>query len=267
MPDVYAALVPEIRDDPASMGYEGKTDAERLALLTAKARTRQRRVPSLELLAWGGQDGRLSKVRKAAQGLPPFDSLGDELRSAAIAAEALITRADAGFDPRVAEHAAVVGAMVAASVFTPGDRDSLLAVAVEPCSRADELGLAGLGLGHLESARLLLAPNATFAPNGRRLLHPHQQRALAAKLAEPAFDGLTAAEAFDRLTADKNLMGLRGLCFAAASRVAAMPKARADRHTPVPDREAAAFPTGVPGMPNFVHWLAFSGAWKEAGRG
>lgn len=149
----YAALVAELRDDPLGAGYAAMTDAQRMAALTAKTRSRPRRLSSLDLLLWGGADGRLARVRKAAQKAPPYDGLPDAAHAVAIVADALVTRQDAGFDPSLPSHLAMVDALVAAQVLTAGDRTALLALASEPCSRADELGLAGLGMGHLASAR------------------------------------------------------------------------------------------------------------------
>lgn len=147
------ALRDELTGDPLERAYASMTDAEVLASLLAVNRSRSRRVSSLEMLLWGGANGRLARVRKAAQKQPPYDSLPDEVWSAAIVADAMVTRQDAGFDPRQAEHLSLVDGLVAAQVLTADDKTALLALATEPCSRADELGLVGLGIGHIAEAR------------------------------------------------------------------------------------------------------------------
>lgn len=105
-------------------------------------------------------------------------------------------------------------------------------------------------------------------------LLPHQHAALVAVLRGPAFDGLSADEAFARLASDKNLCGLRTLSFVSAVRRDAMTKAKRGKKllatlAVVDDATLAAFPGGVPGFPNRVGppedrraW--FDPAWTEA---
>lgn len=154
--DFYSTLVAELQSDPLARGYPGTSDAQRLASLTSPDRTRSRRVGSLELLVWGGLGGRLAKVRRAANALDPYQSIGIPGQSAAIAADAMMSRPDSGFDRSSAAQVAIVDALVASGVLSAEDKASLLALAVEPCSRADELGLSGLDAGHLVSARQLM---------------------------------------------------------------------------------------------------------------
>lgn len=149
---IYETLAPELRDDPQSMGYAGKTDEQRLALLTGKTRSRPRRVGSLELLLWGGANGRLAKIRRASGDA----NLPDSLRAAAIAADTIAARPDAGFDGSDDRHLALVAGLVAGGILTAEDQADLLELATEPCSRAEELGLDGLGVGHLASARQMI---------------------------------------------------------------------------------------------------------------
>lgn len=153
MSDIYPALVAELTGDPLGVGYASMSDAERLASLTAPTRSRPRRLASIEMFVWGGQAGRAARVRKAAMMLPPYDSLPDEALAPAIIADAILSRDDAGFDPADPEHVGMIDALVTASVLTAGDKDALMARASEPCSRADELGLANLGRGHMATAR------------------------------------------------------------------------------------------------------------------
>lgn len=148
MADVYAVLVPELRDDPAGLGYAGKPDAERLALLTAK--TRARPAPM-----------RLGVFNQflMARGLLKGIRAGQEHADATVASVCIGLmlqfqgNADKSIDPADPATLALVDVLLAAGIASAADKAAFLAAAVEPCSRADQLGLTNLGLGHLRSAR------------------------------------------------------------------------------------------------------------------
>ena len=74
----------------------------------------------------------------------------------AIAAAAMMNRPDSGFDPSVLAQVMIVDTLVTGGVLSSADKTSLLGLAVRPCSRAEELGLNELGLGHVASARDLI---------------------------------------------------------------------------------------------------------------
>ena len=147
------ALRDELITDPLSRGYAAMTDAQVAASLKVKNRTKHRRVPSSEVLKWSGANGRASRIRKAANGVSPFDSLPDEIRSVAIVADVLVNRGDISFDSQDLGHVAMSQALILGSVLSQEDVNALLSLSTEPCSREDELGLGSVGDGHVKSAR------------------------------------------------------------------------------------------------------------------
>jgi hypothetical protein len=90
-------------------------------------------------------------------------------------------------------------------------------------------------------------------------LHPHQHNALVALLRSPEWASLPADEAFARLCADKNLGGLRALCFVSQAKYDRAPPKRRGRLT-VAEGE---FPGGVPGYPNVMRRPHFDKAIAE----
>lgn len=150
MADVYAVLVPELRDDPAGLGYAGKTDAQRLALLTGATRTRPAPMRLSTFTQFLMSRALLRRVRDAEANA----ALPDAVRDICYGLLLLIqSAADRVIDPADPATVAMIGALVAAGVVSADDRAAFLAAAVEPCSRADQLGLVNLGLGHMASAR------------------------------------------------------------------------------------------------------------------
>lgn len=156
MADLYAALVSELRTDPLKRDYAAMSDDQRFDSLTTVNRKRLRRVSSLDLLLWGGSNGRLARVSRAAQKGGEYANLSDEMHSAATVANAMIVRSDAGFDPRIPAHMQLIGALQLIGVLKQEDVDSLMQLAQEDCSRASELGMDGLGIGHLTTAREMM---------------------------------------------------------------------------------------------------------------
>ena len=146
-----SSLKAELDDDPLGLGYAEMTEAQRIASLNARTRSVNRVLPSSELLAWSGINGRISKLRKAAEGEAPYTLLSDDVRAVAIAAYKLVSRPDTSFDKTAEGRAAMLDALVAAGVFTADDRADLLARTVTLVSRAQELGLPEIGIGYIRT--------------------------------------------------------------------------------------------------------------------
>lgn len=83
-----------------------------------------RPIPSSEMLSWAAASGRLDKLRSAAS-----THISQDVRSIANAAMTLIQRDNTSLDLSLPDRAAMVDALVAASVLTSDDRSSLYALA------------------------------------------------------------------------------------------------------------------------------------------
>lgn len=151
MADVYAVLVPELTADPLARGYAGMTDAQRLASLTAKDRSK---LAPMRLGAFnqflmgagllkgirGGQDHADAAVSSICIGLMlQFQGNADRM-----------------IDPADPKTGGMIDALIAAGIATGGHKAAFLTACGVPCSRAEELGLSNLGLGHMASARSMM---------------------------------------------------------------------------------------------------------------
>lgn len=151
MADVYAVLVPELTNDPLQRGYAGMTDAERLASLTAKTRTRRVDTTPGRYSEWLTASGVRFKLMDAA------DSPDTP--------KAVKQRVEVVFGIERNPHLQSVGHALgdalgaflhANGVVSQADRDAFVSITSQAISRAEELGLSNLGLGHMASARTMM---------------------------------------------------------------------------------------------------------------
>lgn len=151
MPNVYDTLVPELQNDPLGRGYAGMTDAGRLASLTVLDRSR---LGTMRL----GVFNQFLMGRGLLKGIRAGQDHADAAVSSICIGLMLQFQgnADRVIDPADAATIGMVDALVAADIATAADKDAFLTACSLPCSRADELGLSKLGLGHMASARTLM---------------------------------------------------------------------------------------------------------------
>ncbi len=96
-------------------------------------------------------------------------------------------------------------------------------------------------------------------------LHPHQHRALVAELRKPEHANRTADQAFARISQKNALHQLGTTRFLTQVKYDSLhPKRRPLVYLIVSAAEVAAFPTGIPGMPNKLRREWFDLAWAEA---
>ena len=145
----YAILKAELADDPLGQGYAGKTDAEVAALLNTADQERLVSIPSSELLAWSAGAGRLQRIEDACNDAEN----SAELRSMAKAAHTMILRDETSLDLSLPDRSAMLDALVAYGVLTVADKTSLLALATQSLSRATDLRLGVVKVGHVQIAR------------------------------------------------------------------------------------------------------------------
>lgn len=154
----HAALYSELTADPAGLGYAGKSDAERAALLNAPTRDGWRDVTVGEIagyallnLAWPG-------IEAAAE------SQDSNVRAVARSALALLTNpaiqtvqlSDAA---KRATFTGMLDTLVAAGAITADHKAGVLALGQTKISRAQELSL-----GHVQTQDII---NAEIVHGGR----------------------------------------------------------------------------------------------------
>jgi hypothetical protein len=118
-----------------------------------KDRTVSAPISSAELLAWSGADSRFMRIKKAAEGVAPYDALPEAVQTIANVAFMLITRDSTELDMSKSDRVQMMGALVASGVLTQDDSDSISALATKIVSRAEELGLERIFPAHIQLIR------------------------------------------------------------------------------------------------------------------
>jgi hypothetical protein len=144
----FQTLLDELQTDPLGLGYAPKSDRQRFDLLTAKTRTKNRFVPIGEFSQWLTVSGVRFKLKAGERNQQTTNLVRDYIDVVfGLERNPHITVVDP------AAAGAIVTGLLQAGVVGQDDVNALNALFSVPVSRAEELGLTGLGLGHLESAR------------------------------------------------------------------------------------------------------------------
>ena len=147
-------IATELSTDPRVRGYAGMTDVEAAADLNTVYRTRYRELTTRDMLRWGFAREGLAKLRDAADKAGAYTAITDVNRAKAIAAYSITTAGIEGsIDVGDPEIDAMLDLLVATGIFVAQDKTDLLARAMESISRATELGLGEIHVGHIEMAR------------------------------------------------------------------------------------------------------------------
>ena len=152
---MYEILVPELRDDPAGIGYAEMTDEQRMAAFYADTQTAvvSTRATWRAMLAALGPEITATikaKIDAAAQTNPAI----------ALAADMLTTYSDGG-GLDIGHHytRAVIDQLVASSVLTEPEGSAIKAMAETKTSRSKILGISPAD-GHFSSARNMIGGDA-----------------------------------------------------------------------------------------------------------
>lgn len=138
----------EIDGDPGT--YSGLNDKAVADSMNAETVVIKEPVSSANLLAWAGGGSRYMKLKNAA------DSHADDaIKSIAWAALTMIQRDGTDFDFNKADRAAMLDALVGASVLDPTDKSDLEDLANTNISRATQLNLSEIREGEVNEARRL----------------------------------------------------------------------------------------------------------------
>lgn len=149
--DVYTILVPELQADPEQIGYASLSHADAAAALNARTRTKPRDCPMGELCGWLIQTGVIDTCEEKQND----SEQSAETRGLARKVTRIFGNPHLSvIDPT--SLTAVAGGLAQAQIIDETLYAQALALASEPCSRADQLGLPEVGVGHIESAREMI---------------------------------------------------------------------------------------------------------------
>jgi hypothetical protein len=142
-------LADEIADDPAGMGYaQHLPDCPGLVVDLLNARTQM--APQSRMVT---ARGILADVAGGAAILDKLEAVGAQVPEVRWAMKFMV--GDQGIDIGHPRTRGLVQALGAQGVLTQGEADALLALAVQPCSRADLIGLPTVTEADLRSAGVI----------------------------------------------------------------------------------------------------------------
>ena len=142
-----AKLKSELTVDPESMGYAGLSDADAAGAINLANRDYTVPLDSRTALEWAMRTGRLADIETATTAGTPA------IQAIAIGVQHLLSRADTEIDMDNPDHVAMVDGLVAGGVIDAGNKAELVTMSTSQRSRADELGLGQVRVGHVEKAR------------------------------------------------------------------------------------------------------------------
>jgi len=140
-------LKSELTVDPVSMGYAALSDADAAVAINLADRDYTVPLNSRTSLSWAMRTGRLADIETATTtGTPAIQAI-------ALGVKHLLSRADTEIDMSDSDHVAMIDGLVAGGVLDAGNKAELVTMATSQRSRADELGLGHVRVGHIQEAR------------------------------------------------------------------------------------------------------------------
>lgn len=140
-------LKSELTVDPESMGYAALSDADASVALNIANRDYTVPLDSRTALEWAMRTGRLADIETATTAGTPA------IQSIALGVKHLLGRSDTEIDMDNPDHVAMVDGLVAGGVIDAGNKAELVTMSTSQRSRADELSLGQVRVGHVEKAR------------------------------------------------------------------------------------------------------------------
>lgn len=132
-----SVLRDELLNDPLGVGYNSMSNLEVIQSLLEVNRSVLKPIPSDDLLAWAGMNGRFVKITRAAED----ESNSDELRSVAWAARTMVERDGTDLDLNLSDRTGMLSLLVSEGVILESDKQDLVNMATVAASRAEELDL------------------------------------------------------------------------------------------------------------------------------
>ena len=142
-----AKLKTELVTDPESMGYAALSDADAAAAINLADRAYTVPLNSRTSLSWAMRTGRLADIETATTAGTPA------IQAIALGVKHLLGRSDTEIDMSDSDHVAMIDGLVAGGVLDAANKAELVTMATSQRSRADELSLGQVRVGHVQEAR------------------------------------------------------------------------------------------------------------------
>ena len=142
-----AKLKTELVTDPESMWYAALSDADAAGAINLADRAYTIPLNSRTSLSWAMRTERLADIETAT-------TTGAKASQAiALGVKHLLSRADTEIDMSDPDHVAMIDGLVAGGVLDAANKAELVTMATSQRSRADELSLGQVRVGHVQEAR------------------------------------------------------------------------------------------------------------------
>ena len=142
-----AKLKTELVTDPESMGYAALSDADAAAAINLADRAYTVPLNSRTSLSWAMRTGRLADIETATTAGTPA------IQAIALGVKHLLGRSDTEIDMSDSDHVAMIDGLVAGGVLDAANKAELVTMATSQRSRADEIELGKVRVGHIQEAR------------------------------------------------------------------------------------------------------------------
>ena len=142
-----AKLKTELVTDPESMGYAALSDAAAAAAINLANRDYTVPLNSRTSLSWAMRTERLADIETATT------TGAKAIQAIALGVKHLLSRADTEIDMSDPDHVAMIDGLVAGGVLDAANKAELVTMATSQRSRADELSLGQVRVGHVQEAR------------------------------------------------------------------------------------------------------------------
>ena len=142
-----AKLKTELVTDPVSMGYAALSDADAAVAINLADRDYTVPLNSRTSLSWAMRTGRLWDIETATTtGTPAIQAI-------ALGVKHLLGRSDTEIDMGNPDHVAMIDGLVAGGVLDASNKAELVTMSTSQRSRADEIELGRVRVGHVQEAR------------------------------------------------------------------------------------------------------------------
>lgn len=140
----------ELNTDTLVRGYSGMSDEQVVTDIMTLYRTKKSPVNMTELREWAAIDERAININAAIT-----TGSTQQIKNVALVADKLLGASEGNLNPGNQAHIDLITVLVDGSVITAADRTALITKSTSNISRAEELGLGKVQLGHVILARMI----------------------------------------------------------------------------------------------------------------
>lgn len=146
----FTVLKDEITNDPLGRGYTGMSNVAVVVDLNTVYRPKLGSLTMSQVREWAGVNARGFNIMSGISNT----ALSDQQRNVCYIADKFIGTDAGELDPANNLHVGMIQELVAAGIITSADKNALVTKATINISRATELGLDRVRVGHVQDVRM-----------------------------------------------------------------------------------------------------------------